>query len=194
MAVSNQYKPFDGAEWLNRGLFLGGRRYTMVPFLIANVEQALSWEGKKAKVYKIQGNDGEFALKAFRKRFATLENVFSTLILRKYAHLPGLKVCKREVVTDKEAISIEATGLQFSVKMPFIPGDLWAEFINRKKEISQQQCIDLARKMAEVLEGLENHGLAHADISATNVMVQLTNTMEFYFYHVRLSSSNLGPF
>src|SRR5262249_7077113 len=40
------------------------------------------------------------------------------------------------------------------------------------EELSERECLALAREMATVLKGLEDRGLTHADISSNNVIVQ----------------------
>ena len=75
------------------------------------------------------------------------------------------------MVPAEEAAHAGATGLSWSVVMPWIEGDPWAEYVEKRKPISESTCVALASHTATILAGLEQRKLVHADISSGNVIV-----------------------
>jgi hypothetical protein len=169
-----QYRKFEGDHWLHRDFRLLNQTYTVISHRVegAGGEIAFASEGRKAVVYKLRHSRGTFhALKVFHKRFALIETLFSALQLKGYAHVAGLSVCARDVLLEDDAASVGEPGLQFAVLMPWMPGKAWAEIVAEKESLTEAQCLALARRMADVLAGLEANDLAHADISSSNVFV-----------------------
>jgi serine/threonine protein kinase len=173
--MAKSYRAFDGDDYIGRALRIGGHVYSILTTDIRAVggAMAIAYTGKKATVYKVKGDSSDFALKVFHKRFALRDNVWSTFQLLPYSKVPGLKVCKREIICDSDAYGIDEPGLAFAICMPWISGKSWEEILIRKEGLSQQQCIAIARKTASVLKGLEDRKLVHADVSSSNVFIEL---------------------
>jgi hypothetical protein len=170
--MTDLFKEFKGHEWLGRPIQLeGGALVLMQNTRFSAMAAAVQFGGRKADVYKGEHNGRVVAVKAFHRTFALEDNFFSTLVLRPLATLPGLTVCDRRVVNDREAAGAGATGLSWSVVMPWIDGDPWAEYIDEQRPITAAESVALARQTARVLASLENEDLVHTDISSGNVIV-----------------------
>jgi hypothetical protein len=168
------YRAFDGDAWLGRDLPLADGVYQVQPetaFAVAQ-EMAFARQGRKAQVYKLRGPDGAiYALKTFYRGFSLPEYAAITAALSRYGDLRGLRTCRRRVVTDAEATAVGEPGLANAVLMPWIDGVPWAGVVEGRFPLAEATCLDIATQTATVLAALEEQGLAHADISSTNVVI-----------------------
>jgi hypothetical protein len=151
-------------------------------------QMAFVRQGRKAQVYKLRGPDGRpYALKVFFRGFSLVEMI--NYRLREFGHLDGLRVCQRRVIGAEEAATLGEPGLAGAVLMPWIDGVAWAGVIETRRPLRLETGLALAGRTAHVLAGLEAVGLAHADISSTNVIIQTAPPVELIdvedMYHER---------
>jgi hypothetical protein len=168
------YRAFDGDAWLGRDLELADGTYQVLPetaFVVAE-EMAFARQGRKARVFKLRGpDDTTYALKTFYRGFSLSEYAAITAALGRYGELRGLRTCRRRVINDAEAAAIGEPGLANAVLMPWIDGVPWAGVVEGRFPLADATCLEIATQTATVLALLEEHGLAHADISSTNVVI-----------------------
>ena len=190
--MTARYRPFDGDAWVGRDIALAGGPYRVLAedtFAVAG-QMAYARQGRKAQVYKLRGPDGAlFALKVFFRGFSRVEYTLISYRLRELGHIEGLRVCRRRLIREDEAAAVGEPGLACSVLMPWIDGVAWAGVVERRHPLRAETGLALARRTAEVLAGLEAHGLAHADVSSTNVIVEAGPAVELIdvedMYHER---------
>jgi Serine/threonine protein kinase len=132
-------------------------------------------EGEHGKVLQLIREDGGhlYALKVFHAlyRHPFLEE--QTEKLRSLSRLNGLGVCNRRIVTpssDRLLIS-DHPELLYAVIMPWIDGVTWEAMLRHKEPLSESDCESLARSFLKVLLTLEQEGIAHCHLSASNLMV-----------------------
>jgi hypothetical protein len=134
-------------------------------------------EGRAGIVYCLQNpaTASKAALKVFKPRFRTPALVSQAEKLAAFADLPGLTVCRRTVLTRAQNADLlrQHPDLIYAVLMPWIEGPTWTEVMLEKRPLTPQQALDLARALAEVLESMEVHGLAHCDLSGPNVLLPM---------------------
>ena len=134
-------------------------------------------EGRAATVYQLIPSSaiaGEArALKVFKPRFRVPALFTLKDKLAAFADLPGLPVCRRTVLTPQHhtALLRQYPDLTYAVLMPWIEGPTWWEIIGNKRVLTPVQGLTLARALAHALATLEQHGVAHCDLSAPNVLL-----------------------
>ncbi|MEF2969299.1 hypothetical protein V3851_26350 [Paenibacillus sp. M1] len=133
-------------------------------------------EGRQGTVYQIiRQDDGEaFALKVFRPSFRYPTIVNKAEFLAKYSTLPGLKACSRMVIHPQQNKELLGTypELLYAVQMPWIDGDTWSDLLIAGQEISLEHSIRMAESFIQIMMGLEENGLAHTDLSSSNVLIE----------------------
>lgn len=168
------YRPFDGDAWLGQDIPLADGPYRIMPesaFAVAE-EMAFARQGRKARVFKLRGpDDAPYALKTFYRGFSLPEYVPMTSALAEFGDLPGLRTCHRRVIDEAEAAAIGEPGLTYAILMPWIEGVAWAGVVEGRFPLPADTCFALAAQTANVLAALEARGLAHADLSSSNVVV-----------------------
>jgi serine/threonine protein kinase len=133
-------------------------------------------EGKSGVVYCLCDYSGErYALKVFK---STLRGVWiqaASTALEPYKDFPGLRVANRWLIfpTTSSELLTQYPGLLYAVLMPWIQGKSFLELFLEAKSISFATSTTIAYELAKILSRLESHGLAHSDISATNVIVNM---------------------
>jgi hypothetical protein len=175
--VTNPYRPFDGDAWLGRDLPLADGPYRIMPETAFEVAEVMAYarQGRKARVFKLDGPDGStYALKTFYRGFSLPEYATITPALAAFGNIGGLRTCQRRLVEPAEAAAIGEPGLAYAVLMPWIEGVSWAGVVEGRFPLSLPTCLGLAARTADILAELEARGLAHADVSSTNVVI--TNT------------------
>ncbi|HYO48526.1 MAG TPA: hypothetical protein VEW94_01645 [Chloroflexia bacterium] len=130
-------------------------------------------EGRAAVVYQLVAGGDNRALKVFKTRFRVPSLVGLADKLAVYAQLPGLRVCKRSVLTARRHTELldQHPDLTYSVLMPWIEGPTWMEVLIEGYSLTPEQSLRLARTLAEVLAGMEEGGLAHCDLSGANLLI-----------------------
>ena len=139
-------------------------------------------EGRQAIVYQLvasspdagEGQGGGLrALKVFKPRYRVPALVTLADRIAAFAELPGLSVCRRTVLSARRHKDLlrQYPDLLYAVLMPWVEGPTWMEVLLEKRELSPEKSLVLARALAEILAGMEEHGLAHCDLSGPNVML-----------------------
>jgi len=140
-------------------------------------------EGRQAVVYALAssplaGEGGRevgvrSALKVFKPRYRLPALVSLAERMAAFAHLPGLAVCERTVLTPQRhtALLKPYPDLTYAVLMPWIEGPTWMQVLVEKRDLSPDTCLALARSLAGVLAGMEQQGLAHCDLSGSNLLL-----------------------
>lgn len=130
-------------------------------------------EGRAATVYRLDSERGSVALKVFKQRYRTPGLTELSVKLADYARLPGLRVCKRNVLTPQaNAILLrQYSELTYAVVMPWISGATWLQVINEKMVVSIATSWNLARTLSNILALVEQKGAAHCDLSGANVLL-----------------------
>jgi len=131
-------------------------------------------EGRQAIVYQLVAESGEKkALKVFKPRYRLPALVSLANCIAPYAELPGLQVCHRTVLIPQchAPLLRQHMDLTYAVLMPWVEGPTWMEVLMEEKLLSPKECLALARALAGVLATMEQHGLAHCDLSGPNVMI-----------------------
>ncbi len=130
--------------------------------------------GRRATVYQVQDDVGELkALKVFTSAFRSIEIESNASVLRKYSHLPGMGVCTRRVLTQKNEplLILQYPDLEYSVLMPWAKGQTWQEILLARQTITPEESLSISRKFSSVLCALEENNIAHCDLSGPNVLV-----------------------
>jgi Tol biopolymer transport system component len=130
-------------------------------------------EGRAAIVYQIRNGHEYRALKVFKPRFQVPSLVALAERLEIFADLPGLHVCRRSVLTSRrhKVLIKDHPDLIFAVVMPWIEGPTWMEVLLEKDELSVDQSLTLAHSLVEILARMEERGLAHCDLSGSNMII-----------------------
>jgi YVTN family beta-propeller protein len=131
-------------------------------------------EGRAGIVYQLSATDNSLhALKVFKPRFRNPSLVGLSQNIRGFSKIPGLEVCHREVLTPRHNRDLlrDNPDLIFAVIMPWIPGLTWMEILNERRALSPQESLFLAKAFVEVLGGLEENGIAHCDLSGSNIII-----------------------
>ena len=131
-------------------------------------------EGRQATVYQLVAASGEqWALKVFKARYRIPALVALADRLAGFADLPGLAVCQRTVLTARRHSTLlrQYPDLTYAVLMPWISGPTWMETLLDRRAFTPEQSLTLARSLAETLAALEEHGVAHCDLSGPNLLL-----------------------
>lgn len=131
-------------------------------------------EGRAAVVYQLVAPDGDKrALKVFKPRFRVPALVSLADKLAAFADLPGLGVCCRTVLSARRHGDLLRANpdLTYAVLMPWIDGPTWTEVILTKRALTRDQSLLLGEALAEILAAMEEHGMAHCDLSASNLIL-----------------------
>ncbi len=131
-------------------------------------------EGRKAIVFQIRDESGKsYALKVFKSSYRNKTIEVVSKKLAEFSNLPGLSIANRTVITHdgNSKLINRYPDLEYSILMPWIEGITWVEFIQSKKQLSQEKSTALAEALIHVLKSLEENKLAHTDISGSNVII-----------------------
>src|SRR5262245_1568101 len=130
-------------------------------------------EGRAATVYQLVTGNGRRAIKAFKSRYQVPSMVTLAERLETFATLSGLQVCKRSVITGRRNRELvkEHPDLSYAVLMPWIEGPTWMEVMLTRYEFSPEQSLSLALALTEILASMEERGLAHCDLSGSNLIL-----------------------
>ncbi|MGQ8874381.1 hypothetical protein [Paenibacillus sp. TSA_86.1] len=138
---------------------------------------AYAQAGRQGIVYQLIPRRGSIhgakALKVFFPKFRIPAMVYQSEHMEPYSELPGLQVCKREVLTPERngALIGEHPDLLYAVLMPWVQGLTWFDVISDQKQLTAEESLKLARALAGTGSAMEQRGLAHCDMSAPNVMI-----------------------
>lgn len=132
--------------------------------------------GRRATVYQLATSREEYrALKIFNAIYRSSDTRLQAEQLSKYAMLPGMVACKRIVLSPEQYPDLRnhLKSLQYAVIMPWVEGTTWQELLMNKQVLSKEQCIDLAKGLLQTLVNMEYKGIAHCDLSGSNLIVDL---------------------
>ncbi|QMV40478.1 serine/threonine-protein kinase [Cohnella cholangitidis] len=137
-------------------------------------------EGRQGIVYLLNAEEsgGPKAMKVFRSKFINPSLVFHTDTVAKYKGVAGLSACERSILTPQNHADLlnREPDLLYAVVMPWIEGPTWMDVLLAKQRLSKKQSFAAAFALAHVLMDMEQRGLAHCDLSATNVMLPMLST------------------
>ncbi|MEK5234283.1 PT domain-containing protein [Paenibacillus sp. FSL L8-0470] len=158
----------------NEELVIDGKVYVVQGHPLMS-EIPYGQEGRQGTVYKLTSiQDGiSKALKVFKPVFRQPSNVYLSEQLAAFSKIDGLQVCERDVLIPQRDVQLLGSHpeLLYAVLMPWINGPTWMDIILEKKDIPQETALHTARSLAEVLSFMEQRGLAHGDLSGSNVMI-----------------------
>jgi tetratricopeptide (TPR) repeat protein len=128
--------------------------------------------GRRATVYQLLGGAPQ-ALKVFTPAFRTPRTAQTGQRLAHLASLPGLQVCARTTITPQfhAALLRQHADLSYAVLMPWIAGETWQELVLDQRQLTADQCHALAQALAAMLAAMESQGIAHCDLSASNLLL-----------------------
>jgi WD40 repeat protein/rubrerythrin len=161
-------------------LTIGDRTYRIAEHPAAP-GMAYGQSGRRGTVYQLMDEGGQaWALKVFLPQFREPRLVGEAERIRKYTELPGLRVAERDVLTSSQHITLirEHMELAYAVLMPWIPGRTWFEVVVNNIPISSDESLRIAHSVVHTLLGMEERGLAHCDLSGSNVILKPDSTIE----------------
>jgi hypothetical protein len=154
---------------------IGGRVYHVMPHPSVPAF-AFGQEGRKAFVYQLSNGDGRlYALKKFKQAYRLAELVDVCDLLTRFSTWDGLEVCERQCLNTKvhkDALE-QYPDLEYAVLMAWIDGSTWYDILVGKRALTRLQALKTANATSQVLSSLEEAGLAHCDIAAPNVIIDL---------------------
>ena len=168
-------------------IVIEGETYRVAPHPSAP-KLPFAQQGRKGTVFQIirQRDKRPFALKVFVQRFRDPAMIKRTRAMAAYASLPGLAVCQRDVLSKtgfgRKAIQ-KIPDLDLSVLMPWSTGRTWFDVLCSGVQILAPVCIEITRRVAGILAGLEARGLAHCDIASGNLLVSI-DTLDIHLIDV----------
>jgi tetratricopeptide (TPR) repeat protein len=135
-------------------------------------------EGRQAIVYRLVADAGEQrALKVFKSRFRSAALIPLTARIAAFADLLGLQVCQRTILTRQHnaALIDQHPDLEYAVLMPWVEGPTWMEVMLARNDtgatFTAHDGALLALTLARIFGGMEQRGIAHCDLSASNVIL-----------------------
>ena len=157
---------------LNTRLMIDNAEYSFTPHPVV---PSITWgqEGRHAIVFQIRSEQARYALKVFRPVFRHEGLIDAAETLNYYQELPGMRVCKQRVLTRAthgELID-RFEDLDYAMLMPWIEGQTWFDFLQKKENVTLDQSRQMAENIAWVLYALELNRLAHCDLSSGNVII-----------------------
>ncbi len=140
----------------------------------ALAEFAYIQEGRQGWVCQLMDTQGQlYALKVFKPTYCVPSLVSLAEELAEYAGLPGLRACRRDVLTPEQHKGLLKIypDLLYAVLMPWIEGPTWMEVVQEARDIPAERSLTLAIAFAGVLSRMEQKKLAHCDLSGPNVLL-----------------------
>ncbi len=156
-------------------LLLAGRTYSFAEHpALPGRGIAYGQQGRRATVYCITDPSGRrLALKVFKPGYRSKRVVAVMSRLGDLEQVPGLEAARWTVIAPDTAPALvqQHPELSYAVLMPWQAGELWVETFLNRCPAAPHQCLRLARAIASTVAGLEVRGLAHADLSGSNMIV-----------------------
>lgn len=153
-----------------------GRRYTFPKHpAVVGIDIPYGQEGRQGTVYQIKEDNtrNKAALKVFRERFKNKNQVQLSEQLKNYSSFYGLSACLRSVIEEGEHARLigQYDDLEFSLIMPWIDGPTWADMLMEEQALTKEASLRIACMLAFLLKELEEAGIAHCDLSSSNIML-----------------------
>ncbi|KZE76838.1 hypothetical protein AV545_10645 [Paenibacillus jamilae] len=172
------FQPNPGDELIINGTAYVVGRHPAAPGL------AYAQAGRQGIVYQLNAKNGApheaKALKVFFPKFRIPAMVYQSEHMETYGDIPGLQVCKRDVLTPERNGSLiaEQPDLLYAVLMPWVHGMTWFDCLTDQRQLEASDSLALARALAGIGSAMEQKGLAHCDLSAPNVMLPFFSEVE----------------
>ncbi len=172
------FQPNPGDELIINGTAYVVGRHPAAPGL------AYAQAGRQGIVYQLNAKSGvpheAKALKVFFPKFRIPAMVYQSEHMEAYGDIPGLQVCKRDVLTPERNGSLiaEQPDLLYAVLMPWIHGTTWFDCLTAQQQLEASDSLALTRALAGIGSAMEQKGLAHCDLSAPNVMLPFFSEVE----------------
>ncbi|WP_068496247.1 hypothetical protein [Paenibacillus kribbensis] len=172
------FQPNPGDELIINGTTYVVGRHPAAPGL------AYAQAGRQGIVYQLNAKSGApheaKALKVFFPKFRIPAMVYQSEHMEAYGDIPGLQVCKRDVLTPERNGSLiaEQPDLLYAVLMPWIHGTTWFDCLTDQRPLEAFDSLALARALAGIGSAMEQKGLAHCDLSAPNVILPFFSEVE----------------
>lgn len=159
---------------LNTQLHIRDRTYTIAEHPMFE-GMPYGQEGRQGTVYKLLSLDGgpAIAMKIFRPSFRQPAIMMKLEQMSELSQIAGLQVCSREVLypqRDMDLLSLFPE-LLYGVLMPWVEGSTWSDILHSRSELTVEQCRTLALNFAGMLAEMEQRGVAHSDLSSSNVIL-----------------------
>ncbi|WP_145153649.1 hypothetical protein [Paenibacillus xylanexedens] len=135
-------------------------------------------EGREGTVYKLINSSGEnSALKVFRPAFRQPSVMKLTELMVDLTVHSGLSVWSRMILNPIEDMELlgHYPELLYGAHMPWIDGVTWSELMLGREALSREQSMKLAMVLVSTMAVLEQAGIAHADLSASNLLIVNAN-------------------
>lgn len=145
---------------------------------------AYAQAGRQGIVYQLLDKSGAphkaKALKVFFPKFRIPAMVYQSEHMESYGDIPGLQVCKRDVLTPERngELIAEHPDLLYAVLMPWVYGKTWFDCLTEQSRLEPSDSLALARSLAAIGSAMEQKGVAHCDLSAPNVMIPFFSEVE----------------
>ncbi|SDH47281.1 Tetratricopeptide repeat-containing protein [Aneurinibacillus thermoaerophilus] len=158
---------------------LFGRKYTFSKHpAVEGIDIPYGQEGRQGTVYQLVDEQARtlhryVAFKVFRERFKSERQIELAKKFQKYAGGYGLSACLRSVIEQQshEKLVSQYEDLQYSVLMPWIEGPTWADILLEERALTREECLQIACTFAYIMKEMEEAGLAHCDLSSSNVLI-----------------------
>lgn len=156
--------------------------FTAHPAISGSLSIPYGQEGRRAVVYQLKNEYGQFfALKIFKPAYRTPRVLTISKTLRQYADLSGMAVANRIVITKDNNfnLTVQYPDLQFAILMPWVDGFTCFDIFANNPPMSFVQILNYSVELSNVLSTLESQGLAHTDISSSNVIINLEKSQVY---------------
>jgi hypothetical protein len=113
------------------------------------------------------------AFKVFTSSFQDPRYAETATQLQTYATLSALRVCERTVLTPEDFPDVlqQQPDLKYAVLMPWVTGQTWLEIVYPRSVLSKTRSYAMATALTKSLARMEFWGIAHCDLSNTNVLL-----------------------
>lgn len=129
--------------------------------------------GRFGVVYHIFKENDEFALKQFHLELRNPEIATRNIQISQLHGITGLRAINdREILLPNYPITKAYPDLLYSIKMPWIKGRVWSNYLEKKIPLSALDCLNFARSLASIISDLERQGIAHCDLSSGNIVFE----------------------
>lgn len=129
--------------------------------------------GEHSTVYQLAAGNEQYALKVFNAGMRSPRIVEDARRLRTFQFLPGLHVCSRTVITPEAHAQVVTRypDLAYAILMPWIAGEVWQQIVVDRQALTPEHGLLLAQSLAHILGTMEQHNMAHCDLSGMNIIV-----------------------
>ncbi len=156
-------------------LNIGGKKYRFLQHPAApGLDLVWGQTGRFGTVYAVEGPNNDLnAFKVFTASFQDPRYAETATQLQTYAALDALRVCERTVLTPEEFPDLlqQQPDLKYAVLMPWVTGQTWLEILYPRSVLSKAQSYAMATALTKSLARMEFWGIAHCDLSNTNVLL-----------------------